>query len=72
MNAPAFDISPCIEARSLADHSVALAVHLAQAADDWTGVYADAARHDLQNIEERLTRIKAAVAKMPTSNRKAA
>ena len=60
------DIAPCIHARSLADHCVGLAMHLVDAERDGTSVWADAARHDLRCIEELLTRIKAAVAKMPT------
>lgn len=66
------DISPCIEARSLADHCVGLAIHLSQAEDSCSGVYADAARYDLEQIEAQLIRIKAAVAKMPTVKKEAA
>ncbi|MFC0633257.1 hypothetical protein [Brevundimonas balnearis] len=60
------EISPVIEARSLADHCVGLAISLADAERCGYGVYADAARHEIGNIKRCLGRIEAAVAKMPT------
>lgn len=66
------DISPSIEARSLADYVVALAMHLVQAEDDGTGTYAEAARYDLTIIDAKLAKIRAAVDRMPKRRRVAA
>lgn len=46
--------------------------HLALAHEDWTGTWADAARHDLTKVKAALAEIEAVMSELPGDGRRAA
>lgn len=59
-------------ARFAAETFMSIAIDLARGDEDATGVWADSARRQLAEAETRITELKAELAKLPTSDRKAA
>lgn len=60
------------KARWAAETFIEIALDLARADEDVTGVWADSARRNLANAEEHIAALKRELAKLPTSQRKAA
>ncbi len=65
-------ISTIIMAQAAAGALIRSAVDLGRAHGDATGVWADSARDELAEAERHLDRLKADLAKLPTSERRAA
>lgn len=59
-------------ARWAAESLFSVAIDLARGDEDVTGVWADSARRQLIETEARITELKRELAKLPTSERKAA
>lgn len=55
-------------ARAVAETLIGVAIDLARADEDATGVWADSARRQLADAEQQITRLKADLAKLPTSD----
>lgn len=64
-------VSAVSSARAVAETFIGVAIDLARADEDTTGVWADSARTQLADAEQQITRLKADLAKLPTSERKA-
>lgn len=61
-----------VRAAGMASKAAHLAVHLANADGDKTGVWADAARRDVEEITKVIAEIKAEIAKLPSPKARAA
>lgn len=72
MPRPNNSISATIMARAVAETFIGVAIDLGRADDDATGVWADSARRQLAEAEERVVRLKAELSKLPTTERSAA